>query len=374
MSDQGYILFREIQQEILHSYYSEFKPLGFRDAFLNIWRKGLYHTGRPEIPDFSQWDINDISALKKFTDQIPISLKRVLSVIPSYHDTQKEMMLPPANPVQINLESSYCPELFTVLNDYVVIVYVLSGSCILHVRRNVHHMKAGDLAILAPGIPYYVSCTESDLILDILSLTKCFDQYFFGIIQKDQLMYTFFQRALYGSGKEYLLFFVPPANRLLHLIQNLFIEFLSDDPYSTDVFLNYTQIFYAEILRSPRQAYHYYKAGNDIDSYTLIPAIFRYIQRHYRTLTLDSLAAEFHYHPSYLSRLISQSTGKTLSRILTDLRITEAKHLLSSGDLSVGEISRLAGYHSTDHFSSVFRKATGMSPSKYRKTVGKTFP
>ena len=44
----------------------------------------------------------------------------------------------------------------------------------------------------------------------------------------------------------------------------------------------------------------------------------------------------------------------------------EARRLLSETDDSVINIGLAVGYSSPSHFSSVFRKHTGMAPSDYR--------
>lgn len=367
MTHTKYILFKEIQQEIYHEYKENKLALNFRDAVLRLWRSNRCHTGQPSVPDFSFWNTENLEELRNFCGQIPIHLDEILSVIPRDMKTRQAILLPSSAEVQISLESIYAPSVYTVLQDYFIIIYVLSGYATLHIRETVHEMEAGTLAILPPGIPYYVSCTEKDLVLSILSLTALFEKHFFGILQKNQLIYSFFQKALYGPEQEYLLFLVPPDRKITEIIRNLFTEFLSEDAFGVDVFLNYLQIFYAQILRSPEHTYQRYKSGEHITSYALLPALFQYIQTNFRTLDLQTLAKEFHYNPAYLSRLIHKCSGKPFIRILTDLKIEEAKTLLLHSEYSISTIAGLVGYRSSDHFASTFKKETGMTPSGFRK-------
>ncbi len=51
-------------------------------------------------------------------------------------------------------------------------------------------------------------------------------------------------------------------------------------------------------------------------------------------------------------------------------RVERAKLLLSGDDMLV-DISNALGFSNQSHFSAVFRKATGMSPGKYRKEHGR---
>ena len=49
------------------------------------------------------------------------------------------------------------------------------------------------------------------------------------------------------------------------------------------------------------------------------------------------------------------------------LRIHEAKRLLATTDLSIGQIAVAAGFYDQSYFTKRFRKATGTNPLAYRK-------
>ncbi len=54
------------------------------------------------------------------------------------------------------------------------------------------------------------------------------------------------------------------------------------------------------------------------------------------------------------------------SDYITELRITNAKNLLSVGAMPVGEIAEKCGFASQYYFARIFRKKTGITPSEYR--------
>ena len=56
-------------------------------------------------------------------------------------------------------------------------------------------------------------------------------------------------------------------------------------------------------------------------------------------------------------------------RYVTKVRIDRAKELLVSGRHTVTEISELCGFENVYYFSSVFKKAVGVSPSEYTKRL-----
>lgn len=67
-----------------------------------------------------------------------------------------------------------------------------------------------------------------------------------------------------------------------------------------------------------------------------------------------------------LKRRFKAATGTTLIGRLQDLRVEEAKRLLEETALPVDEISAEVGYEDASFFRRVFRRRTGLQPSRYR--------
>lgn len=86
-------------------------------------------------------------------------------------------------------------------------------------------------------------------------------------------------------------------------------------------------------------------------------------------LSLEGIAAELNVSPVYLSRLFKQESGASFISILTQTRIKEAIRLLSESDIPIHEIAERTGYESQHYFSTSFKKATGLPPNQYRKSV-----
>ncbi|MBC8585367.1 response regulator [Youxingia wuxianensis] len=99
-----------------------------------------------------------------------------------------------------------------------------------------------------------------------------------------------------------------------------------------------------------------------------IHAALKYIEEHYReNIDLNILASHVHITPSYLSLMFKQTTGVNFIDHLNNTRIQKACELMKNLELKAYEISYMVGYNDEKYFSRVFKKVTGMSPSKYRK-------
>lgn len=94
----------------------------------------------------------------------------------------------------------------------------------------------------------------------------------------------------------------------------------------------------------------------------------RYLDQSYDApITIDDLSREVALSPYYLIRAFRRVYRQTPHQYLVERRIARAKELLRNSDLSVTEICVEVGFESLGSFSTLFRKATGLSPSAYRE-------
>jgi len=84
-------------------------------------------------------------------------------------------------------------------------------------------------------------------------------------------------------------------------------------------------------------------------------------------LTLNEVAQKNHVSPNYLSYLFKKNTGTNLWEYVIKLRMEESKRLILNTDLRRYEISERVGYESPEHFSKIFKKYFGISPSEMKK-------
>ena len=93
----------------------------------------------------------------------------------------------------------------------------------------------------------------------------------------------------------------------------------------------------------------------------------RYIGEHYKEdLTGKTVAANLGISESYLGKLFRQYMGYSFLEYLTMHRVYVALDLLSQTDLKTYQIAEMVGYRDARHFSDVFKKLVGVTPTQYR--------
>lgn len=91
------------------------------------------------------------------------------------------------------------------------------------------------------------------------------------------------------------------------------------------------------------------------------------------TITPEKLAEITYMSYSKFRKIFKEYTGFSPSKYIQEVRINMAKEILTNTSRSIKEIAFELGYENKDYFFTVFRKATGMTPTSYRKyTQGET--
>ncbi len=79
------------------------------------------------------------------------------------------------------------------------------------------------------------------------------------------------------------------------------------------------------------------------------------------------LAQELFSSEAQISRILNLNYQKSLPQLFNEYRLNEAKNLLKQTSASVETIARETGFGSLTTFNRVFKKETGLTPTKFRK-------
>ncbi len=94
-------------------------------------------------------------------------------------------------------------------------------------------------------------------------------------------------------------------------------------------------------------------------------------------VSMEALGAESGLSRSRLFQLFDQHVGQSPISYSRSLRIRHSRTLLKQPDIPITEIAHKLGFSSSQHFATVFKRITGVTPREYRKkqhTLPKEFP
>lgn len=84
-------------------------------------------------------------------------------------------------------------------------------------------------------------------------------------------------------------------------------------------------------------------------------------------LSLEDMANAACYAPTHFHKLFKRELGLTPHQYLTRRRLELARELLLTTPMEITDICLTVGFQSLGSFSTLFRKHTGCSPSRYRR-------
>ncbi len=151
------------------------------------------------------------------------------------------------------------------------------------------------------------------------------------------------------------LHFLPTVFGSTQLLQCYFTEFLIQLIRSGDAFSK-------DVLSS--------KKSRDIANNSLSELICEYMKSNIHSqLSLKEVCEHFLLGKTQLCKIFRESTGQSPMEYYMELKIKRAKQLIREKTYSVSEISDMLGYSSIHNFSRAFKKAVGLSPTAYSKSV-----
>ena len=92
-----------------------------------------------------------------------------------------------------------------------------------------------------------------------------------------------------------------------------------------------------------------------------------------KCISIDDIAKKLYHSRNDIHRSFKKKYGTTPHKYLIDIRIDRAKNLLLNRNITLTEIADYLCFSSVYHFSNVFKKQVGISPSMYAEKVANGF-
>ena len=145
---------------------------------------------------------------------------------------------------------------------------------------------------------------------------------------------------------------------IMYSIQN------SDEPYTKETLYSYFALILIEVLKAGKPL----QPNKSKSTYKYAKAAGEYIKENYNShITLNDAAKHLNLAPTYLSQIFPKYYGCGFIEYLNSYRITVAKKLIISTDLSITEIALDSGFSNHCAFSRAFNKYEGCSAREFKQ-------
>lgn len=141
---------------------------------------------------------------------------------------------------------------------------------------------------------------------------------------------------------------------------------------TNEAILSYLKLFLINCSRVKKKQQPEVKieAAKDDDNF-VVQKLKDYIESNFKSMhSPKDYANLLHISPNALAKVVKSTYNKTLSALISERIIIEAKRELYLTNKTVDEIALELGYNDPFYFSRFFKKHTDISPSTYRKTIG----
>ena len=113
--------------------------------------------------------------------------------------------------------------------------------------------------------------------------------------------------------------------------------------------------------------YSIYSDTKDMTGNEIVSDIIQYMSVHIEEkITQEDITKQFSVNRNTLNKMFVRETSMTWLNYLTKMRINLAQVMLAETELQIAEIACRVGYDDSNYFIKVFKKYTGVTPSKYR--------
>ncbi|WP_028550827.1 AraC family transcriptional regulator [Paenibacillus sp. UNC451MF] len=103
----------------------------------------------------------------------------------------------------------------------------------------------------------------------------------------------------------------------------------------------------------------------------LATRVQQYIVQHYRNpIRLNELAQHVDRSPNYISNVFKEVIGRSPVEYMHEVRITAAREMMLTTEMTIGEIAEFLGYCDQTYFNYMYKKLVGHPPSHMLKMRG----
>lgn len=247
-------------------------------------------------------------------------------------------------------------------HDYLEMAFILSGEGKYRFEDGICPVKEGDLLILNPGVKHQaLACPEvgtptTEFFVGAMDLQ-------IGKLPANTLPVPGGEHIMHTSGEL--------RQKLFRICSAMEAENAVCRQGRYFMLKSYLMQMLLLVIREQCEPVEHTGgyAFESVNKKYVVEQIVNYFEDHYNEkVSLDQIAENMYLSPFYISKIFKSETGDTPIRHLINIRLEKAKELLEDGCAeSIQEVAASVGYDDAYHFSKLFKKHYGMTPSQARK-------
>ncbi|MFD2943636.1 helix-turn-helix domain-containing protein [Flavobacterium notoginsengisoli] len=251
-------------------------------------------------------------------------------------------------------------------NNYFTIIIIISGEGLAKVDLSEYSFKENTLFAFYPYQPFMIASEEP-----LTGISIQFHHDFFCIYRHHKEIAA--NGILFNNVYQQPFILLDQNNKqiLLNIVREIVNELKMEALRKDEVLVSYLKIFLVLATRIKLEQQTIKETNVNDKQLLIIQNLRNAIEDNFRTKHSASEYADIlHVTPVVLARAAKNHFNMTLSDLITERIIIEAKRELYLTDKTVKEIAYELGYDDEYYFSRVFKGKTDISPQFYRETIG----
>lgn len=248
--------------------------------------------------------------------------------------------------------------------NYYAIILIQKGSIGLTIDLGNYELNASTIICLSPYQPFSMRSGEK-----VLGYMLNFHPDFFCTYRHQNEIET--EGILFNNFSSVPFFSVKNTSRFVDGLLKMNTEIHENQIGTHEVLVSLLKIFLINLIRE--------RQGMEGNAYTskikekpvLLQSLVDAIENNFRKLHAPrDYANILHITPQQLNKIVKNSCDITVSQMISNRILVEAKRELYLTSKTIKEIANVLGYNDEFYFSRFFKKHVGISPKLYRQTVG----
>lgn len=248
-------------------------------------------------------------------------------------------------------------------HDYYYLIYISEGKGIHSIDFSTFDINGPMLFFLLPGQIHQIKAKniKGNIVIFMEEFLKS------SVFENEIHISPFFNRS---SNKPYLK--IPSTSSIGLHFDNLQSEYDNNQILKDCKIRSILEIIFIDIIRMFNKDKKQQPKQNKGIDYKRINTLEQLVQKNYISeRNVNFYAEKLNITPRHLNNILKDHVNKTISELLQERILTEAKRLLLFSDLSSSEIAWKLKFSTPSYFFKFFKSKTNSTPEEFKRQNSK---